>query len=71
MALAISDFGLAWLAKPKAIVVIPKFHPLPNHLRKTPRKVQRTACNYAKTKARENKYIFGLNIIIRLCIQHA
>ena len=28
----------AWLAKPKAIVVIPNFQPLPNDLRKSPRK---------------------------------
>ena len=36
----ISLVSLGWLAKPKAIVVIhvPKFQPLPNHLRKTPSK---------------------------------
>ena len=60
----------AWLAKPKAIVIIPKFQPSPKYLRKKKRvKVQSTACHYATKRPVEITMHLGLNIIIKLKLQ--
>ena len=64
----IGDFwpGLG-LPRPKAIVVIPKNQPLPNHLRKKTSKSAKHACHYA-TKERPVKITMylGLDIIIKI-----
>ena len=58
----------AWLAKPKANVVIPKNQPLPNYLRKKTSKSAKHACHYATKKKRPVKITMylGLEIIIKL-----
>ena len=55
------------LPRPKAIVVIPKNQPLPNHLRKKTSKSAKHACHYA-TKERPVKITMclGLDIIIKI-----
>ena len=55
------------LPRPKAIVVIPKDQPLPNHLRKKTSKSAKHACHYA-TKERPVKITMylGLDIIIKI-----
>ena len=53
----------AWLAKPKAKEVIPKFQPLPKHLRKTPSK--RKERKKETSLENKNRCIFRLDIIIR------
>ena len=54
------------LPRPKAIVVIPKYQPLPKHLRKKTSKSAKHACHYA-TKERPVKITMylGLDIIIK------
>ena len=60
-------FGLAWLAKPKANVVIPKNQPLPKYLRKKRVKVRSTtpATTLQKRPVKITMYL-GLDIIIKL-----
>ena len=54
------------LPRPKAIAVIPKYQPLPKHLRKITSKSAKHACHYA-TKKRPVKITMylGLDIIIK------
>ena len=69
MKLSIAQFlAWAWLAKPKANVVIPKNQPLPKYLRKKKRiKVRSTTCHYATRKRPVKITLYlGLDIIIKL-----